>query len=235
MIRLVRLTAALAGVAALAGPAFAGYFDSINPNATPPFVFYGGPTDIGWYYTPSQSYSLTGIFTDFEPVPNGTGSRTITSQIQSERPVNGGTVLDQGTFTADSATGGLLGVTFNSPVTLHAGTKYFVDFLNTVGMGVNLGQWANNSMGNPVPSNGATTNLGAWYGNTNGDTMFTTAVIDPSYYSTATGNVSFAEPILLFSGNPINPTAVPEPSTIALLGAGGLCLAIARRRRRARG
>jgi hypothetical protein len=62
--------------------------DNINGSATPPFVNYGGPRDIGWYYTPSLTYDLTGIFTTFRSVPNGTGSRTVTVQIQSERPVH---------------------------------------------------------------------------------------------------------------------------------------------------
>jgi hypothetical protein len=192
--------------------------DNINGSATPPFVNYGGPRDIGWYYTPSLTYDLTGIFTTFRAVPNGTGSRTVTVQIQSERPVNGGTVLGQGTFAADSGAGGNLGASF-APVHLTAGTTYFVDFLNTVGMGVNLGSWQDVG-GTPTPSAGATVNLGTWYGNLVGNTStnFTTATdTNGAYYATATGNVSFAEPILRFEGT------IPEPvslGTIVLLALG---------------
>jgi hypothetical protein len=201
----------------LVPPTFGAQVDNINGSATPPFVNYAGPRDIGWYYTPALSYDLTGIFTTFRSVPNGTGSRTVTVQIQSQRPVNGGTVLGQGSFTADSGVGGNLGASF-APVHLTAGTTYFVDFLNTVGMGVNLGSWQNVGS-TPTPSDGATVNLGTWYGNAVGNpsTDFTTATdTNGAYYTTSTGNVSFAEPILRFEG-----TVVPEPvslgTVIALL------------------
>jgi hypothetical protein len=88
-------------------------------------------------------------------------------------------------------------------------------------MGVNLGSWQNVG-GTPTPSDGATVNLGTWYGNAVGNpsTNFTTATdTNGAYYSTATGNVSFAEPILRFEG-----TVVPEPASfgtvIALLALG---------------
>ena len=73
----------------------ASIIDNINGSATTPFVLYstGFFSDIGWYYTPSISYHLDGIFTNFESVPNGTGTRTVTVQIQTERPINGGTVM----------------------------------------------------------------------------------------------------------------------------------------------
>lgn len=215
------LPAAVCLAAAFGAPAMAATIDSINPNATPPFVEYAGPQDIGWYYTPTFSYTLTGITTEFVAVPNGTGQRTITVQIQTERPVNGGTVLAQGTFSANSASGGFLGSSLPA-VQLTAGTTYFVDFLDTVGMGVNLGSWQNDQNGNPMPSNGATTNLGAWYGNAvgSGSTDFSTvAIIDPAYYTTTSGNVSFSEPILFFAGT------VPEPASAGiLLAASGLLL-----------
>ena len=97
----------------LVSPTFGAQVDNINGSATPPFVNYAGPRDIGWYYTPALSYDLTGIFTTFRSVPNGTGSRTVTVQIQSQRPANGGTVLGQGSFTADSGVGGNLGASFD--------------------------------------------------------------------------------------------------------------------------
>lgn len=229
--RLKLSTALAASACALlsAAAASAAQMDAINPAATPPFVLYAGPDDIGWSYTANATYNLTGINTLFEAVPNGTGQRTITEEIWSGDPTDAGrSLLGQATFSADSASGGLLGGTFASPVAIDSGTTYFVDFLDTVGMGVNLGQWAQGPSG-PAPSAGATTNLGSWW---SGDGTSWTQVSDGgSYYAVSTGNVSFAEPILFFEGDPVNTGGVPEPSTWAmmLVGFAGLGLAIRRR------
>ena len=59
----------------------------------PPFVEFAGPTNIGWYYAPTISYTLTGIFSHFRAVPNGTGTRTMTVQIWTDREAAGGTLL----------------------------------------------------------------------------------------------------------------------------------------------
>src|SRR3954449_12655533 len=78
-----------------AAPAF-GYVDNINGSAVPaPSVFFDGISAIGWYYTPSFGYSLTGISSYFDPLFSSS-DRTVTVQIQSERPTNGGGVLAQG-------------------------------------------------------------------------------------------------------------------------------------------
>jgi hypothetical protein len=204
--------------------------DNINGNATPPYVVYGGPNNIGWYYTANSSYELDGIFTDFEAVPNGTGSRTITEQIWTEQPADGGVLLGSATFVGNSASGGRLGADF-APVTITAGTSYFVDFENTIGMGVDLGQWTSVD-GVDEPSAGATVNLDGWYGEwapNNNDTFPNSSFFGPTsgaiYTTTGTGNVSFAEPILQFEGNPLSASGVPEPSTLLLfLAAGGTAL-----------
>lgn len=227
MTNVIRLAAIVACLAAPTAWARADLIDAINPGAAPPFAYYGGPTNIGWYYTPAQSYTLTGIYTYFEPVPNGTGDHTITAQIQTDRPAVGGMLLDSGTFMANSAEGGYVGVTFAAPIDLTAGTTYFVDFLNTEGMGVDVGQWANDPQGNPRPSNGATVNLGSWAGGFYGDTTFSDLVNNPSYGTLSNGqNISFAEPILYFNGFT---TSVPEPSSIVNLSICLAALAVARR------
>jgi hypothetical protein len=211
----------------------ASVMDSINPSASPPFVFYGGPLNIGWVYTANASYNLTGISTYFEPVPNGTGSRTITEQIWTARPDLGGTLLGQGTFTGNSATGGSLGATFPStPIT--AGTTYFVDFLNTQGMGVNLGQWTGDGTdAGSKPSAGAVTNLGGWYSSSDAAGLTWSLVSGGAYYTTATGNVSFSEPILFFDGTPITPTPLPAALPLLAGGLGALGLLGWRRKRKA--
>ncbi len=215
---MVRLAAPLLFLA-LAGPATAGYIDSINPNAVIvpntdySTSFYG----TGWLYTPTQSYTLTGIYSQFQAIgSNGTGSRTMTVQIQTAPPIDGGTILGQGTFTGDSATGGTLGVDF-APVMLMAGTTYFVDFLNIGGMSLDLGQWADVG-GTHVATAGATTRLSDWFVASGSDRLFSS---DRMGYSAdealATGNASGLEPILLFAGSP---AAVPEPSSLLMLAIG---------------
>ena len=58
----------------------AGVIDSINPNATPATNLNVGVdfqlpgSDLGWYYTPSFSYELTGIATDFGPTDSPLGN-----------------------------------------------------------------------------------------------------------------------------------------------------------------
>jgi hypothetical protein len=221
----------LSAIPATASPVM----DDVNGSATPPFVFYAGPNNIGWYITANDTYMLDGIFTTFRPVPNGTGDHTITTQIWTDRPSQGGTLLGQGMFNIHSAVGGNAGVTF-APALITAGQQYFVNFLDTIGMGVNLGSWANDSGGNPQPCCGATVNLNHWYGESapNNTGMFddSTLVAGPAYYVTATGNVSFAEPILRFTGTEVPTGAVPEPSSMMLLGSAlsGLVLMQSRRR-----
>jgi hypothetical protein len=221
--RLLRLAArsvlAAAGLLCLtdAVPACAGFIDSINPlAAVEPNTDFGGPIDIGWYYTPSQTYNLSGIFSFFKPIPSGTGVRTATVQIQTDRPVNGGTVLAQGTFTADSASGGTLGANFASSVMLTAGTPYFVDFLNINGMGLDLGQWTTVN-GVHVASAGATTRFDAYYQDSAGDTTFPISHSGNAADQTnSQGTASGLEPILFFNGT----APVPEPSSIVVLMTG---------------
>jgi PEP-CTERM motif-containing protein len=213
--RFLGMVAGLSGLLLGSGTGHAAVMDSINPGASPPFVYYAGPLSIGWAYTPQSSYNLTGISTFFEPVPNGSGAHTITEQIWSGVPdAPGSVLLNSATFTADSASGGTVGATFASSSLLTAGTTYFVNFLNTQGMGVNLGQWTGDGTDSgSTPSAGATTNLGGWY--LSNDNTTWEFVPGGAYYTTDTGNVSFSEPILFFEGTPI--AAVPEPSTWAMM------------------
>lgn len=200
--------------------------DSINGSAMPaPDVRFASFNDIGWYYTPPMDYTLDGIFGRFESLADQPVQKMVTVQIQTERPVNGGIVLGQGTFLADSTVGGLLGASFD-PVELQGGTTYFVNLLNVMGIGVNLGTWENDINGNPMPSGGATTNLGTWY--LNDGNGFGTMRTDAYGMSSSGTHVSGAEPILLFSG-----FVVPEP-TSGLLAAWGIGSIAALRRKRRR-
>lgn len=227
------LWSVLAGGAA--NLAAAGIIDSINPDASPlaRTEFATTFTGIGWYYTPGFDYNLNGIFTYFEPIPNGTGDHTLTVQIQTDRPAIGGTLLGQASFAGNSSSGGQLGADFSSPIALTAGHTYFVDFLGIGGMGTDFGQFTVAAGGTHLPSAGATTRLAAFY---DGSTFASERAGTAADQMLPTGNGSGIEPILFFDGSPSGSTAVtPEPSTgiLMLMSLAGAGIAKLRRRRRA--
>jgi hypothetical protein len=106
--------------------------DSRNASASPaPFVW--GVADVGWTYTPTTSYLLTGILTEF--ATDGSGiTQTVTEELYSADPAAGGVLLASAPFTATEGTfvGASLG-----PVLLAAGHEYFVGFRNVRGLFVN--------------------------------------------------------------------------------------------------
>jgi hypothetical protein len=203
------LSAFIVGGVVGSGAASATIIDNINGGASPAFFFFGGAIDnIGWDYTPSFSYNLTGISTFFEPiaVPAPT-TRTVTVVLKSTA---GGAPIASGDVTVGAA-GGAQGVSF-SPVTLTAGTEYFVGFENVLGLGLNIVNFI-------LTQPDGTVNLDGWWQGTppgNNFTIFTPQMV--------MGQLQvFSAPILNFSGTPI-PTPVPEPSTWAMmvLGFAGL-------------
>ena len=214
----------------------AAIIDSINGSAEPASTLQNGVdysftgNDIGWYYTPTVSYTLDGIYTEFGQYPGELVTPTITVQIQTDRPVSGGTLLGQATFQGNSYDGGELGGTF-SPVQLIAGHTYFVDFIGMNGMGVNVGQWADNAQGVPEPSAGATTDLGAYYADSATSTGFAGAHVGNNDFTLAGMQLDGNEPILYFDGF----VAAPEPSSNCLMIIGAItALAIALYRRASR-
>jgi len=217
----------------VASQAEATIIDSINGSATPASnlengVDYGKPAnDIGWYYTPTFSYTLDGIYSEFGQFSSNLATPMITVQIQTDRPVNGGVLLAQATFQGNSYDGGELGGTF-SPVLLTAGQTYFVDFMGMNGMGVNVGQWADNAQGVPMPSAGANTDLGAYYEDSATSTGFAVAEIGNNDVTLAGQQLTGNEPILYFDG--FIPTPEPSSNCLMLLGAIAALLAASYRR-----
>jgi hypothetical protein len=214
------------GVVAQQPEVDAAYIETINPAAVPATpevpVFYDLFDNIGWYYTPNTSYTLTGIYSNFGPHDAVTGISHITLQVQTERPVKGGVVLAEKTFDGEKSVGGLLGASF-APIPLTAGHTYFVNYLHLSGMGVNLGTWDDEN-GTPHPAGGATTNLGVYYRNDdNGFDTEETNIWEVASFGLA--RVSGAEPILFFEG-----VGVPEPSAAMLIAIGVGTLALRWRR-----
>lgn len=107
--------------------------DNVNMNEAADNGAFWGANDVGWLYTPSTSYSLSGVKTRFS-IPNLTSiqDRTVTVAIyQGGTPANGGTLLGTFDFSSTLADNNTLGGgSFATPIALTAGTQYFIGFEN---------------------------------------------------------------------------------------------------------
>lgn len=198
---------AAAAALSSAGAAHAGQvYQSLNEELSPAPFFWGAPSGkIGWYWTPADDVSLTGVETRLSAgFSNINNNYTFTTTLYTDRPAAGGTPI--ASFTWNGATtidDNWLGGFFDEPLDLSGGTQYFLgmsgweqalaDFGGGGGSGVN---WID------PPNQPGGENLGAGSGYT-GDNfelqMNTTSV---------PANVD--SPILRFM--------TPEPSTLSLLG-----------------
>jgi hypothetical protein len=124
------LTTLAAVALAAAHPAQASVVDSVNANKTPPPFGTWAANEVGWQYTPSFSYDLSGILTKFAAVDN----RTVTAELYNGLPTAGGVLLGSGAFTPSTGFAG--GAFANLPLT--AGHAYFVGFRGVGGLGVNV-------------------------------------------------------------------------------------------------
>jgi hypothetical protein len=183
--------------------AHATVIDAVNGNAAVQ-VDGGiwGITEVGWTYTPTFSYSLTGIFTEFG---KDNVVRTVTAEIYDDWPGAAGTLLRAASFTSvDSAYSGASFV----PLDLVAGHAYFVGFRNVRSLGVNTTMDANATI------------LPIHYGNS--------ATVSNGTYLNTDCCSYINQPILQFTGDAIV-SGVPEPAMPVLVALGLATILLCRR------
>lgn len=124
---------ALAGLLCLSSAASAD-FVAYQLNPTEPFwahMYWTAP-QIGWTYTPAQSFALVKVETKFRH----TGTpRMVTVQVFRGHPSAGGQLLRSVDY---AFTGGVFSGPTIDPLPMEAGTEYFIGFSNVAGMGCNL-------------------------------------------------------------------------------------------------
>lgn len=191
--------------------------DTANPND------YNGAVDEGWLYTPTSSYDLAGISTEFSiPINTSIEDRPVTVVVyENNTPANGGTLLGSFTFNSAVADGTLGGGSFSTPISLTGGTQYFVGFEN-VGP---LSPYANeDDLGVNSTADPGATFLSNWYVDGGGAT----------FAGEDTNMDVFGQPILAFYGATSTVTSTaPEPAAWLLMiaGLGGVGLTLRRKTR----
>jgi hypothetical protein len=177
------------------GAEAATIIDSVNADKSPVPTFWLA-SEVGWFYTPAFSYTLTGINTKF--ASSGTAiAPTVTVEVYDGDPFFGAPLLRSADFTGltDAFSGG----TFTN-LALLAGKEYFVGFRNVGNLGVNV-----------TDDPGATSLFQLAFGFDNNGTY---PEIEMDRFTT--------QPILQFVGTA---TPVPTPALLpALLGMGAAVL-----------
>ncbi len=184
--------------------------DSINGGATPS-VPLGFPQtwnvgEVGWFYTPTFSYDLTGIATKF----GSANAQIVTAEIYSAHP-SIGTLLRSADFSpiANAFAGGQF-----AALRLVANETYFFGFRNVRSLGVNV-----------------TNDIGAT--NLPGRIWFDLSR-NGRYSSSGPAEGSFLnQPIVQFQTQTVG-AVVPEPSSFVLFAIGACCVGVGATRRRRR-
>jgi hypothetical protein len=214
-------TTRLLAFLALGGSAWATVIvDNFNQGITQAPNTYLDPSllGIGWYYTPSTSYSLVGVQTTYTQTTSPLDiNRIVTVSIYSDRPANGGTLLGSGSFdTATARSGAYGGATF-AGIALTGGATYFVAFSNVGGLGENQVTFSPDPAGPP-----GSVAVGPTWINVANNNFNTLA---------SNGTTAFDKPVLRFLGpSPVN--AAPEPGSWPMALAGATLLAATRLRKR---
>lgn len=181
--------------------------DSVNADKAPAGASQWGLPEVGWFYTPTTSYTLKGIDSRF-----GSGevpSQNVTLEVRSAGGDTIGGVLRSQSFTVVNTYGIFQGATF-SDLPLVAGTQYFIGFRNLLNVGVNFTSAAGAVSLGPLR-----------YGLT-----------DSGSYASGQISTAPSQAILRFHGDPTgDAAAVPEPGALALfLPALGVMALLWRRR-----
>lgn len=228
-IGVVLRTAVLVGVvgvlATAARPAQASVsiYQSYNAGLTPG-PYYWVPSNIGWYWTPATSLDLAGVETILRTgFTNINNNFTLTATLYTERPATGGAALGSVSFPGNVPFDGpWLGGLFSTPIALTGGTQYFLGFSGWNAVLTPSGGGGVNWIDPPTQPGASSPGHGSmWFGN-NYDTQG----------NTTPGLAGIDFPVLrLLQQDPVPPTGVPEPSTIAAAIGGMLLVAGATRRR----